>query len=432
MKRASTIAWLDPHLSGSTLCSISDWLVRMYPVSIVFFYDCTLDSRRLAGALERVLVDFPVFAGRLTRVGARACIQHAGSVPFETVAHPSTSRELLAAMESPALPYELITPIDARKAPSGTEPLLTVRLTHTRDGGSVLGLTWHHSVGDMASFMLLLRAWSASAEDLPYVRPLLVKDRQAYLDETLEDAGDVHSLKRLGPAEIAQLLGYVAMHAWRKRRVDLKFSDEQLEALRARMSQETGTRLSINDALCAHVSDTLYALDGKGVRHKIWLSINCRSRLGLPAELVGNLNGIVGVDVGGQQTAALAAAELRRRIEGYSARDLAHHASSRFINRAGGLDATWRVLPEDINPVRQNLVITSWRRFGVYDLSFGGALPVYFDTLGNVPLPWFGGVLDGARGQGVRMTLFLPTALAQRLSSEHGRARLSIQEAGKA
>lgn len=428
MKHAPQRAWIAPRLPGATLCSSADWLTGRYAVSIAFFYEHTLDSIQLSSALERVLADFPVFAGRMMRVGTRARIEHAGGVPLETVTHRSSLSELIAAAQSPAPPSDLNTPLSVSKANRGAEPILGVRVTHTRDGGSVLGLTWHHPAGDMASFMLLMRAWSACASGQPHVRPLLVEDRQAYLDANLENGGAQHSQRRLSLTEFARLIGYVALRARDTRRVDLLLSDEQLEALRARLTQATGVRVSSNDALCAQLTHALYAMEGPSVRRKLMLVVNYRRRLGLPAELLGNMLGLVGVEVGGDQTAALAAAELRRKVDAFSASDLAHHAIRDFIERAGGLDATWRMVPEDVNPVRRNLVITSWRNFGVYDVSFDGRRPVYFDTLTSVPLPWYASVLDGPRGQGVRINLFLPQAIAQRLSTPQERARLFTQD----
>jgi hypothetical protein len=59
---------------------------------------------------------------------------------------------------------DFVDHVAAPAARAGGLPLLTVRVTRLSDGGMVLGCSWHHAVGDMHSFMLLMRAWSAFVE----------------------------------------------------------------------------------------------------------------------------------------------------------------------------------------------------------------------------------------------------------------------------
>jgi hypothetical protein len=60
---------------------------------------------------------------------------------------------------------------------------------------------------------------------------------------------------------------------------------------------------------------------------------------------------------------------------------------------------------------------TSWRRFGCYEVSFGGAAPVFFDTVGRPPVTSIVALMDGPRADSVRVVLSVSSAVAQRLAA---------------
>ncbi len=135
-----------------------DVMLAELPVSVVFCYERAVDLERLAAGLARALDHIPSFGGRIRDAGDTLEIvcDDAGAAmatyDLDDTLGAVIGRFTLASSD-------FVDHIDARAACRGGLPLFTVRVTRLSDGGMVLGCSWHHAVGDMHSFMLLMRAW---------------------------------------------------------------------------------------------------------------------------------------------------------------------------------------------------------------------------------------------------------------------------------
>ena len=167
---------------GPVRCSVGDLLLADLPVSVVFFHDRQLDADVLAAGLARALARLPEFAGRLrTTVGGDLYIDTDDSgVPFTVADSPYTLAEALDRLALPA--SGLVDHVRAGEARRERLPLLTVRLNRLADGTGALGVSWHHAVGDMQTFALLIRTWSACTEGTALPDPVSAPDRDAHED----------------------------------------------------------------------------------------------------------------------------------------------------------------------------------------------------------------------------------------------------------
>jgi hypothetical protein len=179
------------HASGTVVrCGLDDTLLSVLPVNVVFFFERTLDPDRLTDGLARALKRAPVFGGSLrTSDGALEIVCDDSGVPVKTVDSDAGLVEAIGRAPLPSAGF--VDQVDVWNAREGGVPMMSVRINQLAGGGTALGCSYNHAVGDMASFMTFMRVWSAAVEGaaLPDVR--IVADRDAFLDEVLprEDSG---------------------------------------------------------------------------------------------------------------------------------------------------------------------------------------------------------------------------------------------------
>ncbi|MFG2694019.1 acyltransferase [Kitasatospora sp. NPDC048407] len=401
---------------GPVRCSVGDLLLADLPVSVVLFHDRPLDADALADGLARALARLPEFAGRLrTTADGDLCIDTDDTgVPFTVADSPHTLTEALDRMALPA--NGLVDHVRATEARRTRLPLLTVRLTRLADGTGALGISWHHAVGDMHTFALLLRTWSACTEgtEPPALSP--TADRELQLDAHLpaEDSG-VPSLRLPDPAEAAELQRTIAAAGLANRTVQIWFAPAELQRLRAALTAEAGRPLSTNDALCAHLLHVLRELDGhQDAEQTLTLPVNLRRPLGLPDGALGNLLGEIRLPWRPGTTPARYAAELRTAVEDFTTRHLSLRSNQRFLQHIGR-DRITDCVPAGFDPARRTLTISSWCRLGLHDLPLAGHRPIAFSPAATLQLPWSSWLVEGPGGEGLLWTLVLPARLAAKL-----------------
>ena len=417
----------------SIRCAVTDVFVRDIPVSVVFFYEHSLDSQMLARGLSQVLGDFALFNARLRRDGLERFID-CGETGCRFTVHRSTRTlaETLTNLDEGAR-LQLVDPIAARQVWNRDEPVLSLRVTHFADGCSALGLSWHHTVGDWHSVMSMLKAWSRAVVGLDYEKPLLVTDRDAHFNSTLP-ASELAppNLRFMALRELPKLGLYMLTGARDKRRVTFHFEPDELERMRSELEREAGHKLSINDALSGHIATVLAARDVKACDRRLSIAVNFRKRAGLPDHLM--CNAVSTLDVGCEQgkSAASIAADLRGALDAYADKHLNHRANLRLIERHGGIANITRFIPTGIDPFKGSIVLSNWSRFGIYDIDFGGQPPSHFLTVGGGPLPWLGTVHEGFGNRGLIVDLEVPTKVAQRVVDETGLRQLHRYREGNA
>ncbi|MET8542319.1 acyltransferase [Kitasatospora sp. NPDC004799] len=404
-------------------CGLMDTMLADLAVSVVLCFEHPLDEERLAAGLARALERVPVFAGRLRTVeGVLEAVCGDTGVPFEVYTVEGTLAEAMGRVTAPG--SDLVAPLDAPAARDGGVPLLTVRLTRTADGGTVLGCSWHHAVGDLHSFMLLLRIWSAAVEGEPLPDAELVDDQDELLAEVLpaEDCGRP-GFRVPSAAEAELLAREVAVAPRANRIVQIAFTDAELGRMREEFGVAAGRRLSTGDVLCAHLLSTLRELDGDAAERMLTVPVNARRWLGLPPVLVGNLLSEVHLPHRPEDGPALLAGALRTAVEEFPTTHLNLRANLWFL-AALGRSRLRDCVPLGFDPGARRFSFSNWSGFGAYAVSFQGRHPVFFSPAANYPIPWVSWTVEGFRGEGRLATVVLPARLAARVRGAEGRAAL--------
>lgn len=406
-------------------CAFTDILLQRLAVPVAFFYPGPLDEKALREGLAQALGSIPLFAGRMREDDGGLVLECDNSgVPWSTAAVDLTLDEAIALMGAGRAPW-LLHAVEPRRARMARGPLFTVRLTRLKDGGSVLGLCWYHPIGDMHSFMLLMRAWSAAVDGGPLPEVLIVEDREAYLVRHVAPGGTTRpALRRVGLAEIVRFIPYLVWEARRKARVEVNFTDDEIDAMRERLSAAAGQRLTANDAVCGHVMELVSTFDDPRRERLLAVAVNYRARVGLDAGLLGNMVAPMEVPCHPGDDAARIGARIRRGVDNYLVQHLSLHASMKYIDEIGGARQIGRCLPNAFDPLNRTLLVTNWSHFGVYDQAFGGQRPAYFSPAGGTPVPWAAWLVEGRGKQGLLLCAYFPREVALRLASSEGKARL--------
>ncbi|MFI9331434.1 acyltransferase [Kitasatospora sp. NPDC052868] len=404
-------------------CGLMDTMLADLSVSVVFFFEQALDEDRLAAGLAIALERVPVFAGRLRTVGdVLEVVCDDSGVPLDGYEVDGTLVEAMGRVTSAGA--QLVDPVDAPAARLGGVPLLTVRVTRPSGGGTVLGCSWHHAIGDLQSFALLMRAWSAAVEGEELPEAELVEDQDVLLDKVLpeEDCGRP-GFRLPEAAEAALLAREVALGPRANRTVQMYLGDAELARMREEFEATAGRRLSSGDVFCAHLVSVLRELDGDAETRMVTVPVNVRRSLGLPASLVGNLLSDIHLPYAPQDGPAAFAAGLREALEGFAEDHLNMRANLGFLE-AIGRSRLRDCVPLGFDPERRRFSFSNWSRFGLYELRFQGQRPVFFSPAANYPLPWVSWTVEGFHGTGLLSTVVLPARVVARLRGAEGRALL--------
>jgi Transferase family len=410
--------------TGRTIsCNFIDMMRAGISTSVVFFFERALDVGQLADGLALALSHVPVFAGRLRSAGDAleiACDGEGVPMAVTDAAHPMD--EAIGRVTLPGA--GLADHVDAVLAREGEHPLLTVRVSRLADGGMAVGCSWQHAVGDMRSFMLLMRAWSAFVDGTEPPQAHIVDDRDGYLDEILPaEHSDRPGIRLLGPGEAATLARDVGIAAMSSRTVQIYFSAAEAGRMRHEFSDAAGRQLSVNDVLCASVVTAVRWLDDDTDARSLAIAVDIRHRLGLPPGVVGNLVSEVYLTSPPDTGATALAASVRAAVGDFTSSHLSIRASRAFLESVGR-SRIGDCVPIGFDLRRRTFTFSSWRRFGVYDISFGGQRPAYFSPAAGIQLPWTSWLVEGFADSGFLFTVVVPARLAVKLRSEYGRAAL--------
>jgi hypothetical protein len=384
-------------------CSLSDHLAVPAPISVVFFYRQAIPKERIVEALQNVLVDFPLFAGRLVKTAEGLSIDCQNQGVRMSVVHCASLPDNMAQFVDPIKPFKSLT---------HQAPVLHIQLNYCQDGMAI-GYCWHHSLGDMATFMEFLKALSASAQGKSYPPPHMVTDRMRCLEHMpLCKKEKSLRLKILGVMDVCRLM----KHVYSKREcVYLHFTEEEIGALRQQLSERTGLPLSRNDALCAHLLEltTHYRRD-PGVY--LSLAVNMRSRLKLPPNLLGNFSDLVSIPIEKPRAIETTAKAVHGAIHNYL-NDYFQHPQilQEWVDAHDALGKLRRLIPESLLPELNHLIVTNWTHFDVYSIDFGIVSPYLFLPIGRSPLPWAACIVEGCDNQGLLVTLIVPATVAKKI-----------------
>lgn len=387
-------------------CNVADAIVANLAMHIVFFFERHLDTHVLAGAFAQALTNLPVFAGRMAIDNRGMRIRCDGrGVPFTSVSSGRTLQEAIHAASNDTGGW-LIDPVNGPVARWGRGPLCTVRVTHLADDATAIGVSWHHAIGDIQTLMHLMNAWAAAAAGKSVAQPLIVEDRVDYLDKHLPADGAAEpGVRCLGLVELARSAVYLAKDARKQRTLSCYFGDDEIARLRE--AYESRTRLSANDAVCAHISEAVMQADTTVDRRTLAIAVNARSRCGLDPMLVGNIITTLNVDVQRGEAARSIAERIRDHVDHFADAHCDMRINQRFLDGAGALRAA-RCVTVSFNPARWNPVITNWSGFGAYRVQFEAANPCYYTPLMKLPVAGGGVLTEGSGGRGLVFQMALP------------------------
>ncbi len=401
------------HKDFTIKCSLIDHFSSQKPVSTVFFYKKHIDKDLIVGAIEHALKDFPLFAGRLRRKEGRLYIDcNNEGVGFTCVNSNSYLSKLLSIF-SKLSPTTFVDEINPHAAEKKNSPVLQVKLSYFPDGLAI-GYSWHHSLGDMSTFMQFLNAVSSYAKQECFPSPTLLKDRENEIPPS--EGLDVNSpqpayLKILSWGDIYQ---FIKQQCFPTRTVYLHFTNEELAELQAHLSKQKNKKFSRNDVLCAHLLEVLARCrgDASNTQHAS-IAINVRRRIKIDPNTPGNILGMASIQVPKDSSSAVFAEAIHQNVSDYrhDPRGLRE-----FVQQQGGVQKIQWMIPEAFLPKNRNHILTSWANFGVYSIDFGVAAPDLFLPVGGVPLPWISRIVEGMHNKGLLVALTLPSEIAARLT----------------
>jgi Transferase family len=396
-------------------CNVGDVALANVAIHFVFFFERHLDTKALADAFAHALTKLPIFAGRIGMASGVMRIRCKGQgVPFTAVSSDRTLREAIRSVSEDSGGW-LVDPVNGATARWGFGPLCKVRVTHLADDATAIGFSFHHTIGDMQTLMHFMNAWSAAAVDKPLAEPVIVEDRAAYLDEHLPADGARESgVRCLGLAETARSVLYLAKDARKQRTLSLYFGEDEIT--RMRDAYENRMRLSVNDVVCAHVSEALMNADPAVDRRTLAIAVNARNRCGLDPMLVGNIVTALNVDVRRGETARSIAERIRHNVDHFADEHCDMRINQQFLDAAGAWRGA-RCVATGFNPVRWNPLITNVSGFGVYRINFEDTFAAYCTLLMKVPVAGFGALVEGADGRGLVFQMTLPPKEFEAMSS---------------
>lgn len=404
-------------------CGLLDVSLADLPTSVVFFYPHRLDVDRLADGLAVALARLPVFGGRLRTDGERLLIVCDDSgVPLDTY---QVDEDLPAAITRMTLPESgFVDHVQAAQARRADLPLLTVRVSRLSDGGTAIGCSWHHAVGDMQSFLLLMHTWSAACRGLPPPEVALVADRDRQLLAVLPERDAGRPSFRVPDAEQAELIRQEVAQAVRANRsVQIYFTENEISRLRDGLGERTGRQLSANDAVCGHLLSTIWQLAGSDRDYRLVMPVNVRRHLDLPTGLVGNLFSEIYLGFPADASAEHIAAAIRTAVDDFVRSHLSLRANHDYL--AGiGRSRLAECVPIGLDPEHFTFTISNWSRFGVYDVEFDGRRPAFFSPAANLQLARVSWLVEGFDNTGLLCTISLPARLAAKVRGADGRAAL--------
>ena len=413
MERVSRTMVRSGRPAPDVRCSLQD-AVLQHSVAMAWVFEEDLDAQALAQSLAASLGEYPVFGGRLRRdgQGLHLCCDDPG-VEFEVVRRRESLPQALQAFLGSERD-KVVADVRAEGGWGGRDCLLHARLSHYAGGGSVLGVCWHHSVGDMHSFMRFMHDWSNRTAGRPTQSPWLLQDRLEFTSQRMVDREANPEIRLIGRAEYARWGLFLARHARSMTKLAWHFTDEELARLREAQQQHSARRISRNDALSAHIVSLLNRADPREQPRKLTATTNWRRKRDLPDTLIGNFIGTFDIECETGGAAEVFAQRLRAALQAYEPN---HRTFTRVVERAG-LKHHARILAAGIDTLRGSLTLPCEAGFGGYDIDFGSQGPSYFCPMFPSIVPWFGMICEGYGNSGRQVTLSVPGPIAQRLRSD--------------
>lgn len=383
--------------------SVYDLMPGTFATHRTFYYHGSLDATAMRESLTRTLAHYPMLTGRLERDADRGLTVVCGDagIPFfETFSDLPMPDYGIDRSARPDLTAYLCK-INPFRTVGHDTPLLTVKVTHMRGGGSVLGVGINHSIVDGSAYLEFLQHWSRTHRGLdhratPYPRTAL-NGLGAGAPPEAELRNGQYTV--VGKREKFAFIWRINAGSRRIRTITERFSSDEVEAIKeaasaSRPGAGAGHWVSAADALSAHLWKVLAQLRARpdADMERLGMVVGVRSALRdvLPDGFWGNA--ITNI------TPALPAAELR----GAPLPDVAEAVragieavtAERVRDEVAFLDAQRRAkrLPLVLSQMALDssegtVALNNVGKLPVYEIEFGAGRPFWFQYP-TIPIPW--------------------------------------------
>ncbi|WP_171059760.1 acyltransferase [Streptomyces montanus] len=380
---------------------VYDLLPGTFAVGCTFYYREGLDTAAVRDSLARTLARHPPLTGRMERnpdggidlvcndAGALFAEVHS-DLPMPDYGIGRSAKSDLGRYLHRVNPFAVV---------GHDTPLLTVKITHMRGGGSVLGVTFNHGVTDLSGFMDFLQNWSREHHGLPYQAPPYGRNTLDGLGTFAARAAREHSRQYVAVRrrEKFRFLWRVNAGSRRVRHLTVRFPGDEVRAIKAAASAPlagTGQWVSAGDALAAHVWKVMGELrarpDDSAERLGVIVDIRSALRDVLPDGFGGNAvtNTTATLSAGELAAASLAdvASAVRTAIGEVTERHLCKEIAFLAAQRSAGRSR--QVLSRmALDAFDGTVSLNNVGRFPVYRIDLGSGRPFWFEYP-PIPIPW--------------------------------------------
>ncbi|MFI0240541.1 acyltransferase [Streptomyces sp. NPDC016845] len=384
---------------GRVRLGVHDLMNGTFATPRTFFYRRTLNAGAVEDSLRRTLAQYPLLTGRLERDpdgGLSVARNDAGAV--FAVAHcdrpmPEYGPDLSARKDL----RRYLHAVNAFRVVGHDTPLLSVKVTHMRGGGSVLGVSINHAVVDGGGYLDFLLHWSRThageeSPAAPYDRALLDG-----LADGVSPAPDDPQYRVITGGQKFGFIWKVNARARRLRTITARFTADEVLALRetARTGQGADRpAASSGDALGAHLWRVLGALRDRdpGAQERLGIVVGLRAALkdrlpdGYWGNAVSNTTAVLPAGELREEPLAHTVTALRAALDRVTPDRVRRETAYLEAQRSGGRSG--RVFSRmSLDAFEDTVALNNSSRLPVYRVEFGAGRPFWFEYPAS-PIPW--------------------------------------------
>lgn len=375
-----------------------------YALDTVHVYEMRLDEVRVKEGLARLLGEYLTFAGRYDRAQGGVILNDTG-VPFTTAHDPDWDVAKILAHQHDLEPGRFVDySSNIFSLRLGSAPLMRVKLTHLRDGGSALGVCATHGICDGETFYTMLDRWSrycrsnVTDKSKPSVPPSLDQSQIPYAPGRRSKAQTLESMADAGwskidvipaAARLADVLfnDGLMLHNFERTRpfvlsqaglARMKLAAE-LEAKARRGTPFVTSNEALSSFLCQLMARLFEYDDAEPCSHSTML--NWRGRFpGLAANFAGNASSAIKTcDFHAGTSLGIITASMHEGLEPLKGGDTLVEHVNLFLDVHDNGIAAHMADPATLPYLSRSpttFVTNNFARYPIYDADFGQGRPV--------------------------------------------------------
>ena len=351
-----------------------------------WLYDRHLNTALMKERLVEVLNEYPALTGRIS--GNSIICNNAGVI-WEENRQPDTSVKELSKITLPEKRFQ--AEFDNKAAVAGAFPLLSVKVSHLKDG-TLLNVKCSHFCADGSTFYRMMENWSSLARDEGFVRKPVYDDTavsKALSATNLYSELASHDMK--GTGEMLEKEGMYRIRPsvmfpmmWQKlMRIDRRLSSpvfvpySRIAAVKDASERSVGRNAALS-AIAVEILKRPMGWSGKNIN--VVHTADHRGRIDfIDMDYAGNASftlrpTTVNADLPAGQMASLIEEDMKRMLE-------PECESRYFAFYYTMLEKKMPYLPFDINSMwcahPTTFIINNCLKFNIYGMDFGEGAPVF-------------------------------------------------------